>query len=126
MLSQVQVFEALNKTSNILSKIDINLYIDINLDSSNKIFSNNSVREIREILWSIEITEDDYYWALFILPENDYVIHLQISSRSCVVNYYNPNLLEAREANLDIQLVHDYYKTHTYMNTHSLLFKIRK
>lgn len=50
MLSQVQVFEALNKTSNILSKIDINLYIDINLDSSNKIFSNNSVREIREIL----------------------------------------------------------------------------
>ena len=80
MLSQVQVFEALNKTSNILSKIDINLYIDINLDSSNKIFSNNSVREIREILWSIEITEDDYYWALFILPENDYVIHLQISS----------------------------------------------
>ena len=44
MLSQVQVFEALNKTSNILSKIDINL------DSSNKIFSNNSVREIREIL----------------------------------------------------------------------------
>lgn len=50
MLSQVQVFEALNKTSNIFSKIDINLYIDINLDSSNKIFSNNSVREIREIL----------------------------------------------------------------------------
>ena len=126
MLSQVQVFEALNKTSNILSKIDINLYIDINLDSSNKIFSNNSVREIREILWSIEITEDDDYWAHFILPENDYVIHLQISSGSCVVNNYNPVLLEAREANLDIQLVHDYYKAHTYMNTHSLLFKIRK
>ena len=51
------MFEALNKTSNILCKIKN--YIGINLDSSNKFFSNNSVREIREILSSTEITEDD-------------------------------------------------------------------
>ena len=41
---------------------DKKLYVS--LDSSNKNFSNG--KSIREILSSIEITEDDYYWVLSI------------------------------------------------------------
>ena len=62
MLSQVEKFEILNKKSNILCKIKN--YIYISLDSSNKNFSNG--KSIWEILSSIEITEDDYYWVLSI------------------------------------------------------------
>ena len=58
MLSHVEKFEILNKRSNILCKVKN--YIDINLDPSNKLFSN--YKSIREILSSIEIAEDDYYW----------------------------------------------------------------
>ena len=68
MLSQVEKFEILNKKSNILCKVKND--IDINLDPSDKSFSNN--KSIQEALSSIEITQDDYYWTLFILPETDY------------------------------------------------------
>ena len=61
------------------------------------------------------ITEDDYYWALSISPDNDYEIHLKRSTGSCFVNNYNPVLLKAWEANLDIQPVHNYFKALTYM-----------
>ena len=36
-------------------------------------------------------------------PDNDYEIHLKRSTGSCFVNNYNPVLLKAWEANLDIQ-----------------------
>ena len=111
MLSQVEKFEILNKRSSILCKV--NNYIDINLVPSNKNFSND--KSIREIISSIETTEDDYYWALFISPDTDYEIHLKGSPGSCFVNNYNPVLLKAWEVNLDIQPVHNYYEALTYM-----------
>ena len=91
MLSQVEKSEILNKRSSILCKVKN--FIDINLDPSNKIFSSN--KAIREVLSSIEITEDDYYWAVSISPETDYEIHLKRSLGFCFVNNYNPVLLKA-------------------------------
>ena len=72
---------------------------------------------IQEILSSMGIT-DDYYWAFSILPDNDYEIHLKRSTGSCFVNNYNPVLLKAWEANLDIQPVHNYFKALTYMTAY--------
>ena len=99
MLSQVEKFEILNKKINILCKVKND--IDINLDPSSKSFSNN--KSIQEALSSIEITQDDYYWTLFILPETDYQIHLKRSPGSQFVSNCNPVMLKAWEANLDIQ-----------------------
>ena len=99
MLSQVEKFEILNKRSSILCKV--NNYID---DKS-----------IREIISSIETTEDDYYWALSISPDTDSEIHLKGSPGSYFVNNYNPVLLKKWEVNLDIQPVHNYYEALTYM-----------
>ena len=40
------------------------------------------------------------------------------SAGSCFVNNYNPVLLKAWEANLDIQPVHNYFKALTYMTAY--------
>ena len=99
-LNQVDKFGILSKRNNILGQVK--KYIDNNnLDPNSKSFSNDL--SIQEILSSMGITEDDYYWALSISPDNDYEIHLKRSTGSCFVNNYNPVLLKAWEANLDIQ-----------------------
>ena len=62
------------------------------------------------------ITEDDYYWALSISPDNDYEIHLKRSTG--FVNNYDPILLKAWETNVDLQPVHNYFKALTYMTAY--------
>ena len=113
-LNQVDKFGILSKRNNILGQVK--KYIDNNLDPNSKSFSNDLL--IQEILSSMGITEDDYYWALSISPDNDYEIHLKRSTGSCFVNNYNPVLLKAWEANLDIQPVHNYFKALTYMTAY--------
>ena len=110
-LNQVDKFGILSKRNNILGQVK--KYIDNNLDPNPKTFSNDL--SIQEILSSMGITEDDYYWALSISPDNDYEIHLKRSTGSCFVNNHNPILLKVWEANLDIQPVHNYFKALTYM-----------
>ena len=61
------------------------------------------------------MTEVDYYRAFSISSVTDYVIHLKRSPASYFVNKYDPVLLKAWEANLDIQSVHNYYKALTFM-----------
>ena len=117
-LNQVDKFCILSKRNNILGQVK--KYIDHNLDPNSKSFSNGL--SIQEILSSMGITEDDYYWALSISPDNDYEIHLKRSTGSCFVNNYNPVLLKAWEANLDIQPVHNYFKALTYMTV--FFFKV--
>ena len=110
-LNQVDKFGILSKRNNILGQVK--KYIDNNLDPNSKSFSNDLL--IQEILSSMGITEDDYYWALSISPDNDYEIHLKRSTGSCFVNNHNPVLLKVWEPNLDIQPVHNYFKALTYM-----------
>ena len=110
-LNQVGKFGILNKRNNIFGQVK--KYIDNNLDLNSKGFSTDL--SIHKNLSSMGITEDDYYRALSISPDNDYEINLKRSTGSCFVNNYNPVLLKAWEANLDIQPVHNYFKALTYM-----------
>ena len=87
-LNQVDKFGILSKRNNILGQVK--KYIDNNLDPNPKTFSNDL--SIQEILSSMGITEDDYYWALSISPDNDYDVHLKRSTDSCFVNNYNPTI----------------------------------
>ena len=111
-LNQVDKFGILSKRNNILGQVK--KYIDNNLDPNSKSFSNDL--SIQEILSSMGITEDDYYWALSISPDNDYEIHLKRSTG--FVNNYDPILLKAWETNVDIQPVHNYFKVLTYMTAY--------
>ena len=70
---------------------------------------------IIEILNELEITEEDYYYALSVSPDEDFKIHLKRSPNSCFVNNYNNVCLRAWEANIDIQPVFNYYKAVSYM-----------
>ena len=63
----------LSNRNNILGQVKN--YIDNSLDPNSKSFSNDL--SIQEILSSMGIAEDDYYWALSISPDNDYEIHLK-------------------------------------------------
>ena len=110
-LNQVDKFGILSKRNNILGQVK--KYIDNNLDPNSKSFSNDL--SVQEILSSMGITDDDYYWSLSSSPDNDCEIHLKKSPGSCLVNNYNLVLLKAWEANLDIQPVHNYFKALTYM-----------
>ena len=81
-LYQVEKFEILNKRSNILCKVET--YFDTYLNLSSKNVSND--KPIQEILFNIDVIEVDYYWALSILSERDYFVHLNRSLCSCFVN----------------------------------------
>ena len=114
ILNQVDKCGILSKRNNILGQVK--KYFDNNLDPNSKRFSNDL--SIQQVLCSMGITEEDYYWALSILPDDDYEIHLKRSTESCFVNIYNPVLLKEWEANLDIQPEHNYFKALTYMTAY--------
>ena len=94
----------LSNRNNILGQVKN--YFDNSLDPNSKSFSNDL--SIQEILSSMGITD--------ISPDNDYEIHLKKSTGLVfVVVNYNPVLLKAWEANLDIQPVYNYFKALIYI-----------
>ena len=92
-LNQVDKFGILSKRNKILGQVK--KYIDNNnLDPNSRSFSNDL--SIQEILSSMGITEDYYYyWTLSISTDNDYEIYLKRSTGSRFVNNYNSVLLKA-------------------------------
>ena len=72
------------------------------------------VPNIKEILQSLRISEDDYYKALSISDDRDFQIHLRRPPNSCFVNNYFDEGLMAWKANMDIQPVFNPYKAVTY------------
>ena len=73
---------------------------------------------IEKILADLGISSKDYYWALSISRDSHYQIHFKRAPDSCFVNNYNPILLKAWQANIDLQPVYDYYKAITYMTAY--------
>ena len=73
---------------------------------------------MQDFLASIEIIEDDYYWALAISPKTDFQTHVKRSMGSNFASNYNPVLLKAWKANLDIQPVYNYNKALTSMTVY--------
>ena len=115
-LSEYERFCLLQKRESILSKVK--LYINNNLDP-NKIkgtFDTNLT--IEKILADLGISSEDCYWALSISSDSHYQIHFKRGPDSCFVNNYNPILLKAWQANIDLQPVCDYYKAITYMTAY--------
>jgi len=70
---------------------------------------------IPEILNFLVISEDEYYRALSISSDEDFMIHLCRPPNSSFVNNYFAIGLEAWEANMDIQPVFNYFKAISYM-----------
>ena len=75
-------------------------------------------KSITTILQELEVSEDEYYKALSISSDSAFQIHFKRDPKSCFINNYFKDGLMAWEANLDIQLVLDYYKVVSYMCTY--------
>lgn len=97
-----------------LSKVK--LFIDEYLDPSKTTYMTG--KTISDILTLLELSSTDYYKALSISSSSDYEIHYQRNPDSCFINNYNPIILEAWRANIDIQPVFNYYKAACYMTAY--------
>ena len=107
----MDVFLLIELFAQILSKVKN--FIDEFLNPHKPNFKSNM--SITEILKELEISEENYYEALSVSPDEDFRIHLKRPPNSCFVNNYNKVCLGAWEANIDIQPVFNYYKAVSYM-----------
>ncbi len=71
-----------------------------------------------DILKSIDVTEDDYYWALSVSPDSDFDLHLKRPVDSCFINNYFVAGIKGFAANVDLQPVFNHYKCITYVCSH--------
>ena len=75
----------------------------------------NEALNEEDILKSIGITEDEYYWALSISPDSDFELHLKRPVDSCFINNYFVAGIKGFAANVDLQPVFNHYKCITYV-----------
>ena len=68
-----------------------------------------------DILNSIAISEDDYYWALSISADSDFDLHHKRPLNSCFINNYFVAGIKGFAANVDLQPVFNHYKCITYV-----------
>ena len=68
-----------------------------------------------DIFSSVNITEEQYYWALSISPDSDYELHLRRPIDSCFINNYFIAGIKGFKANVDLQPVFNHYKCITYV-----------
>ena len=68
-----------------------------------------------DILNSIGINEDEYYWALSTSPDSDFDLHLKRPVDSCFINNYFVAGVKGFAANVDLQPVFNHYKCITYV-----------
>ena len=69
----------------------------------------------KEILDELKISKDDYYRAFSISKNEDLALHLKMLPNSCFANNSFDVGLKACQANMNIQLVFNWYKTVTYI-----------
>ena len=89
------------------------------LDSSKDRYRKDS--SIDGVLLELQLTKKEYYWALSISSDNDFKLHLKRDTNSCFINNYNPVVLKAWQANIDLQQViiiirQVLYKLHTFQS----------
>ena len=106
----------LQKRESILSKVK--LYINNNSDPNIIKGTFDTNLAIAKVLADLGISSKDCYWALSISSDSHYQIHFKRDPDSCFVNNYNPILLKAWQAKIDLQPVYDYYKAITYMTAY--------
>ena len=91
----------------------VKLYIHENLDPHK--LSYVEPKSISDILFCLDLTEEQYYEAISISSNQDFEIHYYRPPNSCFVNNYFADGLLAWKANMDIQPVFNYYKVVSYM-----------
>ena len=69
----------------------------------------------KDILDSVGVTEDQYYWALSISADSDFDLHLKRHVDSCFINNYFVAGIKGFAANVDLQPVFNHYKCITYV-----------
>ena len=94
--------------------LKVKQYIDQFLDPSKASYVDNLTAN--EALKFLNIVVVDYYGALSLSP--NYEIHLKRSPNSCFINNYNPIMLKAWGANIDLQPVFKYYEAVSYMSVY--------
>ena len=68
-----------------------------------------------DVFNSVNITEEQYYWALSISPDSGYELHLRRPIDSCFINNYFIAGIKEFAANVDLQPVFNHYKSITYV-----------
>ena len=69
----------------------------------------------KDILDSVGVTEDQYYWALSISADSDFDLHLKRQVDSCFINNYFVAGIKGFATNVDLQPVFNHYKCITYV-----------
>ena len=69
-----------------------------------------------EILISLGITEEQYYWALSVTRDSDFDLHLKRPLDSCFINNYFVAGIKGFRANVDLQPLFNDYKCVTYVS----------
>ena len=74
---------------------------------------------VKDILYELEISRDDYYRALSMSKDEYLELRLKRKPNSCFVNNYFDVGLKALQENMDRQPVFNEYEavTYTYMST---------
>ena len=73
---------------------------------------------VNEALTFLNIVEVGYFDIVSLIPAPDFEIHLRRTPNSCFINNYNPVMLKAWRANMDLQPVFNYYKAVSYMSVY--------
>ena len=89
----------LNERSVTLTKVK--KFIDGFLNPNDKINYKGDMT-IDQILNFLEITKNEYYTCLQTAADSEYEVHLKRPPNSCFINNYNPVVLLAWQANMDI------------------------
>ena len=101
----------LTRRKEILSKV--NQKIDDVLNPSKPTYEPHATPI--NILNEIDITEQDYQWALSISPDSEHELHLKRPIDSCFTNNYFIAGLKGFAANVDLQPVFKHYMCITYV-----------
>ena len=70
---------------------------------------------VDDVLHYLHVEKSEYYNCLSVVSGVDYEIHLERPPNSCFINNYNPIVLFAWHANMDIQPVFNHHKCVTYL-----------
>ena len=113
-IKDIESYFILKESVAILSKISdfINKYLDLSKDTYPKGLS------IDGILLELQLKKKEYFQALSIAIENEFKLHLKRDTNSWFINTYNPVLLKAWKANIDLQPVYSYYKAVSFITAY--------
>ena len=111
----------MKKRDTILRKVSdfINKYLDPSKDTYRKDLS------IDGVLLELQLTKKEYYWAFSLSSENGFKLHLRKDKNSYFISNYNPVLLKAWQAKIDLKPVYNYYTAVSYMTAYFRKFNIR-